>query len=253
MRTGPCDWPLADGCAALDELVDGEDDTVRDLLVASAVEFLWNWTGRRFGLCDTTVRPVCIDRTGTTWRGPTPSTFWLYECCPHLPPDDRCACQDVYDVGLPPPVYDVVSVQVDGDVVDPAAYEVRNGRRLVRVDGDVWPADNDPQVTDGQPGSWSVTYRRGVPVPSGGQVAAATLACELAKAYQQAPDCRLPQRVQTITREGVTVGLLDPFDGLTDGRTGIWTVDSWVSSIMHPRRRSRVVSPDVKPPLLGPA
>jgi hypothetical protein len=48
----------------------------------------------------------------------------------------------------------------------------------------------------------------------------------------------LPERVQTITRQGVTVGFLDPQDFLEKGRTGITMIDLWLRSV-NPRGISR--------------
>lgn len=93
--------------------------------------------------------------------------------------------------------------------------------------------------------TFQVTYMRGIDVPMGGQVAAGRLACELAKAACGDNTCALPKRVQTITRQGVTVGLLDSFDDVDKGRTGIWLIDSWVASMNIPQSRAgRVLSPD---------
>ena len=75
-------------------------------------------------------------------------------------------------------------------------------------------------------------------------VAAGVLALELAKAACMDRDCALPARLQTVTRQGVTVQVQDDFDEMQEGRTGIWLVDSWVTSIRKPRQLARAYNPD---------
>jgi hypothetical protein len=103
----------------------------------------------------------------------------------------------------------------------------------------------------GSENTWSVTYQQGKPVPVGGQIAAGLLACELAKAACGDKSCGLPQRVQSITRQGVTVAVLDAFDDIDTGHTGIWLIDSWVASVTKRPRRWRVLSPDRRQPTVG--
>ena len=98
------------------------------------------------------------------------------------------------------------------------------------------------------PGTFSIAYDYGREVPIGGQLAAGVLACELAKAACRDSSCALPQRIQSITRQGVTVAVLDAFDDIDSGHTGIWLIDSWVSSIVKPLRPGRICSPDVPRP-----
>jgi hypothetical protein len=100
----------------------------------------------------------------------------------------------------------------------------------------------------GGPNTWQVDYLLGQPVPIGGQIAAGVLACELAKAACSDGSCQLPQRIQTITRQGVTIAMIDSFDDVSHGATGIWIIDSWVSSIVNTPVPSRVYSPDIPRP-----
>ena len=60
-RIGPCDWPLlgCDDCPDLVALADVAVGTVsRADVEAMAVAWLWSWTGKRYGLCEVTVRPA---------------------------------------------------------------------------------------------------------------------------------------------------------------------------------------------------
>ena len=147
-------------------------------------------------------------------------------------------------VALPGPVDSIVAITIDGETVDPAAYRVDDRTALVRTDGHDWPVCQDLAAPAGDDGTWSVRYRWGVPVPSGGQLAAGTLACEMAKAACRDSSCGLPERITNqVTREGITVTILDAFEGLEAGRTGLWLVDSWVTSIRGTPARSTVHVP----------
>lgn len=64
--------------------------------------------------------------------------------------------------------------------------------------------------------------------------------------------CRLPERVTSVSRQGVSWTLLDPQDFLTEGRTGIYEVDLVLSMYTGPNRvqaRARVWTPDNMPPI----
>ena len=251
IRTAPCTWPLI-GCEADGATcphLDGLDAVAKAAVEEAATAYLWNWTRRRYGLCSVTLRPCRDDCGGSTYRGatgvPIAGTYghtvggswvpvlvngdWYNVRCGGC--GSRCSCTVVHDLVLPGPVDSVTEVKVDGAALDPSAYRVDNHRRLVRLDGEGWPWCQNMAEADTEDGTWSVTYMQGTPVPAGGQIAAGTLACELAKAVCGADDCRLPTRVQTITRQGVTIGVLDTFEGLDAGKTGLWAVDSWVASV----------------------
>lgn len=267
VRVAPCTWQVdyctdavtGTGCDALDSL----SEERRDLIEDTAVEFLWNWTGKRYGLCEITVRPCRVDCAGfpsTYWGGYGPHTdgrygfytpvlvqgSWYNLGCGRC--GDNCSCSTMDALLLPGPVDSIDSVIIDGTPLDPAGYRVDNSRYLVRQGGELWPVCQDMAAPSGTDGTWSVTYQRGIPVPAGGQVAAGVLACELAKAACEDSSCALPKRIQTFTRQGVSIAMLDSFDDLDQGHTGIWAIDSWVTSVTKSPRPYRVASPDYKGP-----
>jgi len=63
-------------------------------------------------------------------------------------------------------------------------------------------------------------------------------------------ECQLPGRTTAVQREGLSYTLLDPQDYLRDGKTGVPTVDLWISSVNPKRalRPSAVHTPDAPPP-----
>jgi hypothetical protein len=147
-------------------------------------------------------------------------------------------------LNLPGPVQSVSKVLIDGVVLPATSYRVANQRQLIRTDGETWPSCQDMLAASTEPNTFEVTYVRGIPVPIGGQVAAGSLACELAKAACGDESCALPQRLQSITRQGLTVAM--QLEGETfDSQTGIWAIDSWVASVNKPKSFVSVRSVDI--------
>lgn len=267
VRTAPCFWPVdfpdCSAASASMEPIEGSGDP--ELYAEAAVEYLWNWTGKRFGTCEVTVRPCrsdCDDRglstffgfgsgpwpdgTGAPWRPVIIDGAWYNLTCGRCG-EDACGCGRVHSLKLPGPIASIESITIDGEVLPSGNYRVDDNRYLIRLDGEAWPICQDLSAESGTEGTWSVTYRRGIDVPSGGQIAAGVLACELAKAACGDSSCQLPKRVQSITRQGVTIAMLDAFDDIEKGHTGIWLVDSWVASMTKAPTPSRVMSPDHRP------
>ena len=64
------------------------------------------------------------------------------------------------------------------------------------------------------------------------------LAEEYCKAAAGRP-CKLPDRITSVSRQGITWTVLDPADFLNRGRTGIIRVDTWLSAANPGRNRSK--------------
>lgn len=257
IRTAPCDWPADTSCCPA---WDGLTAEQQQLALDVATEILWRATGRRFGLCEISVRPCRQPCAGAVpaWPTSTPpggafrpvldGGTWLNIACGQC--GDDCHCGRLCEVALPGPVDQVVEVRLDGVVLDPSEYLVTDHRMLVRTGGECWPDCQDLTLPPDEPGTWQVTYLQGIPVPPGGRLAAGVLACELGKACANVSGCRLPRRVQSIVREGVRVDFLDSMDFLADGMTGLYEADVWIRSV-NPRglaQAARVYSPDRRPP-----
>lgn len=94
-----------------------------------------------------------------------------------------------------------------------------------------------------------VDYTYGSPPPEGIKKAIQALQCELDKAFAGDDSCRLPERVQSISRQGMDITILDPQDFLEEGKTGIIEVDLMIQ-VFNPgkvKRRARVYSPEYLP------
>lgn len=262
VTAGPCEdgWTMDTSCCA-------DWDSYPASLQASARSYatlvMWAATGRRFGLCTQVVRPCgrfCsgndgLGAYGYYWNG---QGFFV----PYLLAGEwrNCwcgfgfgclNCQPDCQVYLEGPVNSIISVVQDGEVVDPATYRVDNGTWLVRnhdaSDDDCWLLRQDFNKTSGT-GTLIVSYLQGMPVPAALAAATGELACEWAKScLGQA--CRLPQRVTSISRQGVTVSLADVDQLLENGLTGVPTVDNVIHAF-NPYKlpsRMRVISPDISP------
>lgn len=260
VRTGPCDdWiDAADlfdcgPCAAIG-LAD-QDGALAARMVTVASEVLFHLSGRRFpGACSDTVRPcrrVVEYPTQPGWES-WGSARWGVCACQAPLPHRSCGCPTLDEVYLGhAPITGITSVYVDGVLLDPSTYRVDDDRYLVRIDGEGWPCCQDLTADPtADPNTFQVVYDYGIAPPQSGVEAARVLACEL---YQGCTggDCRLPQRVTSVTRQGVTMVMLDPFDFLENGKVGIYAVDLFLRTYNpHGRRRSAfVASPDVGVPV----
>jgi hypothetical protein len=74
-----------------------------------------------------------------------------------------------------------------------------------------------------------ITYVQGDNLPPGAAGMATLLAEEALKA-QTGQECKLPDRIQTVTRQGVSWTIFDPQDFLEKGGVGISSVDLWLSA-----------------------
>jgi hypothetical protein len=213
---------------------------------------LWSATGRRYGLCSVTVRPCQAQQEPLYVAFPASPVWALYSvasgvvvsslyawCC-----SGACACSPS-EVVLPGPVASVTQVRIDGAVLGAGNYRL-DGARLVRTDGSSWPTVQNLGVAEGQPNTWAVDYQLGVAVPAELNDAAGVYACEVAKA-RTGGTCRLPQRVRSISRQGVDIQLMDAADWLDKGLTGLTEVDMVIRAVnpFGNRQPPRVLSLDV--------
>lgn len=232
--TYPCDgWAdtsdleLCPGCDP-DALI---DPAIRDNALTAANKILYVLSGRQFpGTCEETVRPC---RKGS-WDCPG---WWDWyagwgSCGCGASDSSRCGCSNLSQIDLGKyPIVDVGSVWVDGVQLAADDYRVDDYRYLVRLDDEQWPGCQDlTEASHSMPNTFEVTYTWGRDPGEEGRMAAARLACELAKSYSGRA-CQLPERVQSISRQGVDMVMLDPMEFLENGRTGIYLVDLWLKAV----------------------
>jgi hypothetical protein len=75
-----------------------------------------------------------------------------------------------------------------------------------------------------------VHYKTGNNLPPGADRAALRLADEYVLAATGG-DCQLPERITSVTRQGVSWTILDPQDFLADGLSGIGPIDQWLAQV----------------------
>lgn len=147
----------------------------------------------------------------------------------------------------------VTQVLVDGQVVDPASYQLQDYRYLVRLADSAgarrsWPLTQRLDLPSSAVGTFEVTMSYGAPPPSQGQDAALILASYWAFArYPKPTGTTRGDRVTQINRQGVSMTLADPVVMLSSGRTGISEVDAFIATV-NPHgvsRPARVYSPDM--------
>lgn len=239
--------------------------------VLRASETLWRLTAGMYGVCLAKVRPCrkspcgMLEAGGETYvtgyaggaGGMVPYMYGgeVYNLACGAGCGNDCSCTSVCSVELPGPAQEIVEVMLDGQVLAPEGYRLSADRRtLWRITPEgqqeqCWPLCQALHLPDTEDGTWSVTYHRGHPIREGSLAAhaAATLACEMWKRETGAANCQLPERVTTVQREGLTYTLIDPLDFLKEGRTGIASVDMWLSMVNPAGLKSRpqVWSPDL--------
>lgn len=216
---------------------------VTGVAVSAATEVLYALSGRRFGVCSMSIRPCRSDCSRGLWTGwdsgnwwewgrwPRPLFFngvWYNIACGQC--QSGCSCTYVSEAWLPSPVTTVTQVKVDGVVLDPSAYRVDDWRKLVRLDGKIWPLCQDLTKADTQVGTWSVNVEFGEEVPVLGQLALGELACQFVKLLTGDKSCALPKPVQSLTRQGVQMNFLDPNELFANGRIGLYLCDLFLTS-----------------------
>lgn len=246
----PCSWSINPLCSIWADLT--SEEQARATTYATTV--LWAATGRQYGLCTKRVRPCGRRTNGSSMWGyvedggggwyPFLDAAGTWRNCSCG--GGGCSCGPRCEVWLPGPVDQVLEVRQDGLVVAPASYQVDNRSWLVRIDGGCWPEHAELSTDTDR---FEVLYVQGTPVPQVLEDAAGILACEFAKSFKQ-QDCRLPARLSSLTRQGVTMTALDR-DSLTRNNfTGIPEVDQVVFAL-NPNglsSRPRVFSPDMPRP-----
>lgn len=195
----------------------------------------------------------CDDSLFGSWPYPEATWWWatevgLYPSYPYRWEGEwfntgccagRC---NLPSVPLPGPIVSVSEVLLDGEVLDPSVYDVEGFRRLRRLDGGRWPCWQnlaaDPE-TDDNTFQVSFTYGRN---PGGdGIVAARSMAVQFADYICTGDANCLPDQVQSIDREGVTMDFLSPeqlLAALGDGGIGNRLVDIWLGSV-NPKKLQR--------------
>jgi hypothetical protein len=238
--------------------------------VQVASDLLYAWTNQVFGVCPVEVRPCqqgCSDAGWSTYWGRGPGwdpTFpshgygprgaapwwpvliggqWYNMTCGCA---GSCSCEPTGPtvISLPGPAQSVEEVWVDGAPLPATSYRLDRKRYLIRTDGEPWPTCQNMLADPyNDPGTFLVSYLKGLPVPVGGQIAVGRLACEFAKAAS-GEECDLPDSMVSLTRQGVAMNFQDLTQSPDRIVTGIRSIDWWVDSVAKPAAFASVRSYD---------
>jgi hypothetical protein len=218
MPCGPYTTPEAVlACCEIAQQLGLTDDDVRLIdAIEDASLLLYYWTGRTYGTCTTTLR-LCRGCTCTEMV-----------CC--------CGVNSI-DLGVWP-VVSLDAIRMNGEEQDVADFHIDEWHYLVRSGvQDPWPtcsnlwAEAGGEYDDEANGYvFEVDLTYGVAVPHILERAARTLACELLN-DACAGQCKLPERVTSISRRGMSVEVASSQDLLGDKLTGIYVVDLAISTL----------------------
>lgn len=190
--------------------------------IADASLLLYYWTGRVYGTQTATLR-ICRRCDCTGW----------------------CACtvNDI-DLGLWP-ITSLDRVRIDGVDQPLSGFHIDEYRYLVRSGvQDPWPyctnqwaetGSTYDSATHGYVFEVDITY--GIEVPSILERAARTLACELLN-DACAGQCKLPERVTSVSRRGLSIEVASAQDLLDKRLTGIYSVDLAIVTLNPSRMQS---------------
>lgn len=259
--TGPCGWTPTFAHFSSEDATEwaAYDAATQTIASAAAVQVLWSSTGRQFGACPVIARPVLCDWFGQlawNWYGapwqPVDLGDGTWANLPAGPPWNSI---DPTRARLLGPVNQITSVKIGNVVFSSANYRLDDGEDLVRTDGLSWPLWQDTSLPGTDTTAFVVNYTIGIPVPAILAAMAGTYALEFARATSPnaSTKCRLPSRVKTITRQGVTIDMVDPTVLLEKGLTGLPDVDAIILAL-NPNRyvhQPRVLVPGGTAPIAG--
>jgi hypothetical protein len=219
--------------------------TVEAAQIAS--NLLWAMSGRKYtGETIVTERYTCTlrnNRMGPSDRTNSPVLFGgdVY----NIPSGDYDEYSELTSDGLSPesrvklrgrPVTRIITIRNrNGLILDPSTYYLVDHSTIHIKAGTPWT-----------PCNVEITYAYGIPVPTAGKMAARKLAIEFARLWSGDDMCELPQRVTSVSRQGVSYTILDNQEFIDELRTGLYEIDLFLK-VVNPdnaRRKSKVFSVD---------
>jgi hypothetical protein len=212
-----------------------------------ASNLLWAMSGRKYtGETIVTERYTCTlrnNRLGPSIRTTSPVLFGgdVY----NIPSGDYDEYSELTSDGMSPdsrirlrgrPVTRIITMRNRlGQILDPSSYYLVDHSTIQVKAGTPWTPCNT-----------EITYAYGIPVPTAGKMAARKLAIEFARLWSGDESCELPQRVTSVTRQGVSYTILDNQEFIEELRTGLYEIDLFLKTVNpdNARRKSKVFSPD---------
>lgn len=212
-----------------------------------ASHLLWAMSGRKYtGVTTVTERYTCTLRNNR--MGPsikTNSAVLFGGDVYNIPSGDYDEYSELTADGMSPdariklrgrPITKIHAIRNrNGDILDPSSYYLVDHSTIHIKAGTPWTPCNT-----------EITYSYGISVPTAGKMAARKLAIEFARLWSGDDMCELPQRVTSVSRQGVSYTILDNQEFIQELRTGLYEIDLFlkVTNPDNARRRSKVFSPD---------
>jgi hypothetical protein len=207
----------------------------------TASYLLWAMSGRKFsGVTTVTERYTCVLRRGRIGNSVRTTDALLFNGSVYDIPSGDFDFDEYSSLtvdGISPesriklrggPVSEVHSIRNRlGEVLDPSFYYLVDHSTVQIAVGAPWTPCNT-----------EITYSYGAPPPTSGKMAARTLAIELAKLWNN-EDCALPQRITSVSRQGVSYTILDSQDFIDDMRTGLYAIDLFLKTANPDKARAK--------------
>jgi len=118
-----------------------------------------------------------------------------------------------------------------GTLLDPSEYSLRNSSYLVRKNSLPWVLDPMNEL--------EITYTYGTPPPAAGKRAAIRLANELILSDMGSGACALPERISSVSKQGVSYTIMDPQEFISNGKVGIYEIDLFLASVNPTKAKKR--------------
>lgn len=136
------------------------------------------------------------------------------------------------------PAIRINSIYNNGLLVPSGSYQLRNNAFLVQSNKTSW---NLSPVNE-----YCINYDHGLNPPQAGKNAAKLLADEFILYNTKPSQCKLPERVTSVSRQQVSFAILDPHTFLNEGKVGIYLVDLFIAAANpnQAKKKPRVISPD---------
>jgi hypothetical protein len=248
-----------------DELGDYANTEFASEAAQTASYLMWAMSGRKFsGVTTVTERYTCVLRRGRIGNSTRTTDALLFNGSVYNIPRTDFDFDEYSSLtvdGISPesriklrggPVTQIHSIRNRlGEVLDPSYYYLVDHSTVQISVGAPWTPCNT-----------EITYSYGSEPPTSGKMAARTLAIEFAKLWNDDETCALPQRVTSVSRQGVSYTILDSQDFIDDLRTGLYAVDLFLKTANpdKARAKAKVFSVDAprarrytpKPPVYTP-
>ena len=194
----------------------------------SAVEFasfvLYKLTAEKYTGIQTTIEVYTSDYTLSTTTVPSLIDGKMYNFPKFSDGDRNLRLRHT-------PVRSVQSVYHLGSLMDPSEYSLRNNSYLVRKNALPWVLDPVHEL--------EVSYTYGTPPPAAGKRAAIRLANELILSDLGSAQCALPERISSVSRQGVSYTVLDPQEFISNGKVGIYEIDLFLAAVNPHKAKKR--------------